>query len=186
MRSRLAQCCAALFSMGHGMGKHSFVAPDCKMNSMHYQTMVSDDYAPQIGAWYGGEQAVFIQDGAPSHTSRSTRAHMEELWADTQVLFMDQPPSSPDLNVLDWSIWSQIQGLMPERFASVLDVKIAVLQATEEVRATLDMHAIRFEFVRRLVACVASNGNHFEHLGRDYAREETTRLLGNAGMLDRE
>ena len=122
------------------------------MQSETYWGMFENEYAPQLGVWYGSAQAVFIQDGAPSHTSKRTRVFMSDLWKNTAVLHMDQPPSSPDLNVLDWSIWSQIQDRMAEKHDSVLAVKVNVMRATEELRAQMDIDGIRREFVRRLFA----------------------------------
>ena len=50
---------------------------------------------------------LFQQDGAPAHTSRKTTAFLDEQ----KIPFIrpDQwPPSSPDLNPLDYSIWSLV------------------------------------------------------------------------------
>ena len=48
---------------------------------------------------------LFQQDGAPAHTARVTQTWLSENIPD----FIDKgewPPSSPDLNPMDFSIWS--------------------------------------------------------------------------------
>ena len=50
----------------------------------------------------------FQQEGAPAHTARATVAFLEEenvpFWTPTMW-----PPSSPDLNPLDYAVWSYVQ-----------------------------------------------------------------------------
>ena len=51
-------------------------------------------------------KVIFTQDGAPSHTSRATQA-----WLKEHLNFWDKttwPPSAPDLNPLDFSIWAYV------------------------------------------------------------------------------
>ena len=109
---------------------------------------------------------------------------MNDLWKNTAVLHMDQPPSSPDLNVLDWSIWSQIQDKVAEKHGSVLAVKVSVMRATEELRAQMDMDGIRREFVRRLFACIAVRDGHFEHYGRTFMADRAEKAMAEAGLTD--
>ena len=111
---------------------------------------------------------------------------MNDLWKSTAVLHMDQPPSSPNLNVLDWSIWSQIQNKMLEKHDSVVAMKVDVMRATEEHRSQMDMDAIRKEFVRRLFACLEARGGHVEHNGRtfmDYRAQEAMAAAGLTGAV---
>ena len=90
MSDRAGVMSGLMFSMKHGLGKQFFVPPECKMQSETYWSMLENEYAPQLGVWYGSAQAVFIQDGAPSHTSKRTRVFMNDLWKNTAVLHMDQ------------------------------------------------------------------------------------------------
>ena len=85
-----------LFSVNHGLGGHFFVSPECKLQSETYWGMLENECGPQLVA-----QALFMQDGAPSHTSERTRVFMNDLWKNTAVLFMDQPPSPSHPVVLD-------------------------------------------------------------------------------------
>ena len=104
---------------------------------------------------------VFVQDNAPSHVSKATRAFLARLWPHAEILA--QPPQSPDLNPLDFGVWSQIEQKMPEKHLNKAELIGAVAKAAlaaSEGSAALITHS----FVRRRRACVASNGGHFEHL----------------------
>ena len=53
------------------------------------------------------DNIVLMQDGAPCHTAKSV-----QTWVENHVKFWSNemwPPSSPDLNPLDFSIWAYIQ-----------------------------------------------------------------------------
>ena len=50
----------------------------------------------------------FSKNGAPSHTSRVTQAHLEE--ATPEFIKKDEwPPLSPDCNPMDYVIWDSLK-----------------------------------------------------------------------------
>ena len=57
---------------------------------------------------FNGKSFVFQQDGAPAHTANSTQD-----WLRSNIpgfIIKDQwPPYSPDLNSMDYSIWSILE-----------------------------------------------------------------------------
>ena len=54
---------------------------------------------------FNNQSFVFQQDGAPAHTSKVTQSWLKEKIPD--FLSKDEwPPSSPNLNPMDYSIWS--------------------------------------------------------------------------------
>ena len=57
---------------------------------------------------FNNGEFLFQQDGAPAHTARSTQ---EWLKNETPGFLSKEewPPSSPDLNPMDFSIWSILQ-----------------------------------------------------------------------------
>jgi hypothetical protein len=51
---------------------------------------------------------VFQQDSAPAHPVQTTQQYLKETMAKFWTL-MDWPLYSPDLNPLDFSVWSVLQ-----------------------------------------------------------------------------
>ena len=85
-----------------------FVEPNTKINSEIYIEILKDKIYPWVLSIYGKEPFVFQQDGAPSHTARKT----QECLTVNFPGFWDKsiwPPYSPDLNVMDYSIWSILE-----------------------------------------------------------------------------
>jgi len=52
---------------------------------------------------------VFQQDGAPAHRARDTITFLEQQTSPDFILPTLWPPNSPDLNPVDYSIWSALQ-----------------------------------------------------------------------------
>ena len=57
---------------------------------------------------FSGESFLFQQDGAPAHTSKLTQAWLNENIPDF-ITKEEWPPYSPDLNPMDYSIWSILE-----------------------------------------------------------------------------
>ncbi|WKX93102.1 hypothetical protein Q1695_010826 [Nippostrongylus brasiliensis] len=72
------------------------------------------------------------------------------------------PPNSPDLNPMDYSIWSMLKSkACATSDASIDSLKEALKKASEEIdedvlRAAIDT------FLKRLRACIRAKGGHFE------------------------
>ena len=56
----------------------------------------------------GGRPWVWQQDSAPAHKSKETQAWLQKE-CDNFVPFSHSPPSFPDLNPLDYFVWSHIE-----------------------------------------------------------------------------
>ena len=107
------------------------------------------------------EQEKQLQKSAPAHRARETVTLLNEDTPDfiSATLW---PANSPDLNPVDYSIWSVLQErVYRSRIAGVDELKQRL--ATEW--ANLD-HRIISEAVgqwrARMSACVRANGGHFE------------------------
>ena len=63
---------------------------------------------PAINRISRGKQYIFMQDGALSHTAKDSITFLEQQVP--KLLMPNQwPPNSPDLNPMDFSIWSILQ-----------------------------------------------------------------------------
>ena len=71
------------------------LCPEGRMNSTKYCSVLQEYFLP---FWdnldYG---SIFMQDGAPPHSSKYTKSWQEEHGIST----MDWPPQSPDLNPIE-------------------------------------------------------------------------------------
>ena len=104
---------------------------------------------------------TFQQDGAPSHTAKKTQDWCErhfpafwrkELW----------PPSSPDLNPLDFCVWSILE---KEACATAHDSTETLKKTLERQWAKIPQETFRAavkSFRGRLERVIAANGGHIE------------------------
>ena len=91
--------------------------------------ILKDHVLPWMKANFGAPQhVIFQQDGAPCHTSKRTQA-----WLKENMEFWPKdiwPPSSPDLNFFDFSIWAYVQANACERsHPSVGALKASITKA---------------------------------------------------------
>ena len=103
-----------------------FIHENEKITSEVYQKLLRRHFLPWLRKNYASGTYVFQQDGAPAHTSRSTvdflNAEAVEFWTPSMW-----PPSSPDLNPLDYAIWSRmVKEVNNHRHTSVVALKKAI------------------------------------------------------------
>ena len=74
------------------------------------------------------------------------------------------PPNSPDLNVMDYFVWSAMDEMVykGKTFSNVRDLKDAISEAWERLSQASINRAIG-HWRERLNLCVRENGGHFEH-----------------------
>ena len=120
---------------------------------------------PEMTALSSNGNFIFQQDGARSHTSKYTLSYMEKnLPPNAEFLSPDHwPPHSPDLNPMDYSIWSSLA-------AKVFQVKIRSVEhlcerlgeAWEQISWD-ETDRVIHSFRRRLKACIKAEGKRFEY-----------------------
>ena len=109
-----------------------------------------------------GNMFIFQQDSAPAHRARET---VEYLTCNTPDFIGPEmwPPNSPDLNPVDYSIWSIMdQRVYQNRIQNTGELR----QRLVSVWNDLEQHVIDTavdQWRRCLAACVRENGGHFEH-----------------------
>ena len=78
------------------------------MGSKEYIKVMEDDVKLWLAADYPKDNYVWQQDRAPGHTSKLTQTwcanNLANFWQKDKW-----PPSSPDLNPLDSTIWSEVE-----------------------------------------------------------------------------
>ena len=139
-----------------------FVPSGVKINKDHYISHILESgLLPWTEKQYPNGDWTFQQDGATSHT-----ANVTQQWCKKHcprfVSKEEWPPSSPDLNVLDYFVWSILEKkacATPAPSISVLKQKL--IKAWSEIDQSILRAAIK-DFPRRLQAVIKVKGDHFK------------------------
>lgn len=108
-----------------------------------------------------GKPYVFQQDGAPAHTSKIVQ---EWLSSNVSMFWTKEfwPPNSPDLNLLDYYVWSAVESTSNEhRHPNIDFLSIAIRRAFR----MLPKHSLKKacdSFRTRLEAVLANDGGYIE------------------------
>lgn len=140
-----------------------FIDRNVKINANVYQNVILRDVLhPWATEHFGENRFVLQQDWAPAHGAKTTIQLCEELFPG----FWGKdvwPSNSPDLNPMDFSVWSIMEQKLNKRFASTEALKQALQRAWDEI--TVETCAtIVANFRKRLGACIDADGDHFEQL----------------------
>ena len=96
-------------SEGRIMPPHIFEV-GLKVNTKVYLDVLKSVVIPWCNQVAGGRPWVWQQDLAPAHMSKETQAWVKECY--NFVPFSHwPPPSSPDLNLLDYFVWSYVENI---------------------------------------------------------------------------
>jgi hypothetical protein len=141
-----------------------FVDKGVKINAKFYEREILDGnlkiWAPLI---QGDDNWTFQQDSAPAHMARTTQAWCAAECPDF-ISTQEWPPSSPDLNPLDYSIWGTLEAKVnakPHHNLESLKRKLIVewdKLSMKSVRAAID------GWRERLTCVVRAGGGRFEQL----------------------
>ncbi|XP_055918417.1 uncharacterized protein LOC129950507 [Eupeodes corollae] len=145
-----------------GVTSLHFCEKGVKTGAKVYQESVLEGVVKRLtNTLFNGERWVFQQDSAPAHKAKTTQE-----WLKTNILDFiaaaDWPSGSPDLNPLDYSLWSELENMACKTPHRNLDsLKAALLKAAssipiDTVRAVID------QWPQRLKACIKAKGGHFE------------------------
>jgi len=108
------------------------------------------------------EYFIFQQDGAPAHRARET---VELLQAETPDFIPPTlwPPNSPDLNPVDYKIWSVMEEKVYRyRIHDVNELRRRIVDAWDEMDQRVIDESVK-QWRKRLRACVDGQGGHFEY-----------------------
>src|SRR6218665_517820 len=141
-----------------------FIEPGVKVNGAYYRSHqpscpgATARHIMDIPGWV----FVFQHDGAHRAHDRDTVAFLERKVLDLIPPTL-WPPTSPDLNPVDYSIWSVLQEkVYRSRIANVDELKTRLIDEWARFDQSIVDVAID-QCRRRLSACVRVSGAHFEH-----------------------
>lgn len=135
-----------------------FIPEGDKVTTEVYITILSDYVLPWVTKEYGHRpNVVFQQDGAPCHTSIRSQRWLEEhlpFWSKDMW-----PPSSPDLNPLDYSVWRFMKAkACANRHSNTTALKRTITRAWREMDSEYVIRTCR-SFRKRIETVIANNGN---------------------------
>ena len=139
-----------------------FLPSGLKMGSKDYIDLVLKKHVlPWNQTNYAdNKEYVFMQDGAPAHTANTTQKWLEEslkFWPKSVW-----PPSSPDLNPLDFSIWAKVESIACKKpHTNVKALKMSVSKAWGQLSAAYIIKTCK-GFRRRIEAVVEAEGGHID------------------------
>ncbi|CAJ0935859.1 unnamed protein product, partial [Mesorhabditis belari] len=132
-----------------------------KVNAQNYLDILKNELLPWSKNHFGNRIWCFQQDGAPAHKAKLVQDWCANNFSDF-ISFNQWPPSSPDLNPMDFSVWSVLESqACAKSHKTVESLKKALQKAWEAIDpqyllATVDA------FPKRLQACIDAKGSHFE------------------------
>lgn len=145
-----------------GVTKLHFCEKGVKTSAKVYQdTVLEAVVKPLNNTLFKNEVWTFQQDSAPGHKARTTQIWLEQNVPDF-IKADDWPSASPDLNPLDYKLWSVLEDMAcSKRHPNIESLKKSLEAAVtkfpmETVRKSID------EWPDRLKACVKAKGGHFE------------------------
>ena len=138
-----------------------FVKEGVKVNTDSY---VNDILTPALASMkekFKNKSFTFQQDGAPSHTSKKMQKWCEEhfpsFW--TKDLW---PPSSPDLNPMDFCMWGTLEKeACSSPHNNLEDLRASLKRAWEKIPQDA-LRAACQNFRQRLQRVIDTDGGHFE------------------------
>ena len=155
-----------------GKGSLRIVEPGVKINAETYLEMVKNTYETDMvhifrpGAEDGHPNYYFQQDNAPAHTAKLVKAYLKD---NVPHVLEPWPANSPDLNLLDYSVWGILEKTVGEKMEgkdpTLLNLKVAVQAAYNELDMKTVKKAVK-QWRKRVACCVEHHGGHIEqHMG---------------------
>lgn len=139
-----------------------FVDKGVKINQENYrEEILKAVVEPWAQAHFGQEQWTFQQDSAPAHRAKMTQDWCKGHFPNV-ITSAEWPPYSPDLNPLDYSVWSVLEAkACAKPHNSLEELKRSLQAAWDELDVEM-LRAIVDNFPKRLRACIRAKGGHFE------------------------
>ena len=109
----------------------------------------------------------FQQDGAPCHAAISTLGMLRRIFGNRVISRRTDnpwPARSPDLNPCDFFLWGYVKNqVFSDSPETVAELKDQIRQKLSQVTPEMCQRTLQ-NFVKRVRACTAVQGRHFEHL----------------------
>lgn len=149
---------------GNGKTPLKFIDKGVKIKAKNYVKDILEDFVdPWARNHFNGEEWCFQQDWAPAHGAHVTLNRCRELFP---VIWDKEmwPSNSPDLNPLDYSVWSILESKVGTKtYDNIGSLKAALVKAWDEISVDL-LADIVSNFTKRLRLCIKAKGDNFEKI----------------------
>ncbi|CAD5223245.1 unnamed protein product [Bursaphelenchus okinawaensis] len=139
-----------------------FVDEGVQINKEVYQRDILEAVVlPWSREHFKNTKWTFQQDSAPTRKAKTTqewcRAHFPDF-----ITSAEWPPYSPDLNPMDYSIWSILEArVCCRRHQTLESLKQALIEEWGKLSPEV-LRPVSENFLKRLRLCQAAKGGHFE------------------------
>ena len=138
-----------------------FIEEGVKVNQFVYKNLLDKKVLPWAKKHFKNEKWTFQQDSAPAHKAKSVIKYLAENVPD----FIDPsswPPSSPDLNPMDFSLWGILEeNACKKPHKSVASLKRSLVREWNKIDVETLKKASN-DFYNRVLKCIKAKGGHFE------------------------
>lgn len=139
-----------------------FIEKGVKINQEIYRRDILDAVVlPWSQQHFGNQPWIFQQDSAPSHRARSVQQWCKDNFPGF-ISSKEWPPYSPDLNPMDYSLWSILETrACATKHKSVDALKAKLTQEWAKITMEELRHIVE-NFTKRLRLCIKAKGGYFE------------------------
>lgn len=141
------------------------------MDTVSYIQLLKNEFIPYLKKRNLIDKCIFMQDGAPCHTSKEALLLLNKHFKDRVIstrypekfgVGTVWPPYSPDLTPLDFCLWALLKSRLAKHKPKSLDelqnsLKIEVSLLTQDF-----ITKIILNMIPRIAALKKNNGGHFE------------------------
>ena len=111
----------------------------------------------------------FMHNGAPAHFCSVARNYLNTVYPRRWIGrggTEPWPPRSPDLNALNFFLWGHLKHLVyGTTFESSEELRARIIECCDTIQHTHGIfERVRQSMRRRIEACIADGGAHFQHL----------------------
>ena len=143
---------------GTGKTPLVFVKHGVKIN-VDYLKILKEKVLPWSKKHFGKSEWVFQQDSAPQ------RAKTVQTWCAKNfpdfISWNQWPPSSPDLNPMDFSIWNILKKrVCKKRHKDLKSLELTLKKEWKKLDELIQKCCE--QFMKRIKLCVEAKGKHFE------------------------
>jgi transposase len=139
-----------------------FIDPGVKINGAYYRSvLLTEHLLPSIKRLSSNAFFIFQQDSAPAHRAKET-VELLRREAPDFISPLLWPPNSPDLNPVDYKIWSVLQErVYKTRIRDVTHLRERLVEEWAAFDNGIIERAVQ-QWRGRLRACIKAEGGHFE------------------------